>query len=204
MCARSGIICTKFSLHLHLHRAQNYGNTLINKLITHTFWLLPCCCHQSKSRQKSRTIENSNNSKSNQIRWYLTLHTHTRTFKAKLMLVCPCSPIFGFIFTIRLFKAAIFFLVFDSIGHMEPVAVSCIHSQWRRNGISAHLQKMIPHPGHTSLLGPVCWPPVVHWAPNRHLFCPRKTFDLRAKTLTVKLMERRGIITHSFNKTACE
>lgn len=25
-----------------------------------------------------------------------------------------------------------------------------------------------------------------HWAANRHLFCPRKTFDLWAKTLTVK------------------
>lgn len=60
---------------------------------------------------------------------------------------------------------------FHSIGCNKPVAVSCIHSQWRRNGISAHLQKMIPHPGHTSLPGPEHLPPVVHRALHRHLLC---------------------------------
>lgn len=83
-------------------------------------------------------------------------------------------------------------MVFDSIGHTEPVAVCCIHCQWRRNGISAHLQKMIPHPGRSSLLGPVCWPPALHCAANRHLFCPRKTFDLRAKALDCQINGEKG------------
>lgn len=98
----------------------------------------------------------------------MTMITHIRTTFRLLLGALPCFP------SVTVFASFIpekILSSFHSIGCNKPVAVSCIHSQWRRNGISAHLQKRIPHPGHTSLLGPEHLPPVVRRALHRHLLC---------------------------------
>lgn len=61
-----------------------------------------------------------------------------------------------------------FILLDASSLWLFPAFIASGGGQWRRNGISA--QKETPHPGHTSPLGLVHLPPVVHRALNRHLF----------------------------------
>lgn len=91
---------------------------------------------------------------------------------------------------------------FHSVWRIKPVAVSCIHSQWRRNGISADLQKddstsrahKPPGPGAFASCGPQSskQTSVMLW--KQPLISERR--------LAVKLMEKRDHYKH--RKQNCE